>query len=188
MLVLLSTIIGAKIFAAQDDTVAYWAVGSSVAAGDPVSRTDLVTKKVRLPSGSGARYVSVSDEFPGELVDLVWAHDTDTGVLLERSALTQSAARPAAELPLSVSNGSYPLDLHNGDTVDVWVGPASGQPMEDGSERVLHAVRVLSTGGGSTTLGSSLARTILVGTEAGDLSSKTVSAITSGHVTLVRVP
>ncbi len=188
MLVLVSTIIGAKAFAAHDDTVAYWALGSSVTAGDMVERTDLVSTKVRLPSGAGSHYLRVDDEFPDELSALVWAHDTDAGVLLERSALTEVAKRPAAELPLNVRSGSYPLDLRNGDTVDVWVGPESGQSSDDGSERVLRGVRVLSTGGDAKTIGGSLARTILVGTGPDDLTSDSVTAISSGHVTLVRIP
>lgn len=188
MLVLASTVIGAKAFAAHDDTVAYWAVRAPVAAGDRVDRTDLTQTRVRLPSGAGSHYLRVSDEFPDELSQLEWAHDTDAGVLLERSALVESAERPAAELPLSVQNGSYPVDLRSGDTVDVWVGPGSGQSADQGSERVLRAVRVLSTGGDSKAIGGGLARTILVGAEANDLTSDSVTAISSGRVTLVRVP
>ncbi len=188
MLVLVSTVIGAKAFASHDDTIAYWSIGTNVQAGDQVQRTDLVSTKVGLPSGAGAHYMRVSDEFPGELSDLVWSHDADAGVLLERSALTQAARRPAAELPLNVPSGSYPLDLHSGDKVDVWVGPGTGQPKDEGSERVLRGVRVLSTGGDSKAIGGSLARTVLVGTGADDLSSDTVTAISAGRVTLVRVP
>ena len=188
MLVLLSTIVGAKAFAARDDTVAYWALSSSVTAGDPVDRTDLVQTKVRLPSGAGVHYLKVSDEFPDQLGELVWAHDTDGGALLERAALARAAERSAAEVPLNVSQGSFPVDLRNGDKVDVWVGPGQGQSKDDGAERVLKAVRVLSAGGGSKQLGGSLARTILVGAGPDALSDQTVSAISSGHVTLVRVP
>lgn len=186
MLVLLSTVIGAKAFAARDDTVAYWSLNSSVVAGDPVDRAELVSTKVRLSADSRAHYLRVSDTFPQELSRLVWAHDVEAGALLERSALSEDTRRPAAEVPLNVANGAYPIDLRVGDTVDVWVGPGSGQSTDEDSERVLRSVRVLSTGGDSETIGGSLARTVLVGADA--LDGDTVTAISSGHVTLVRVP
>lgn len=154
MLVLLSTVVGAKVFAAQDSTIAYWSVASSVVVGDQVNRDDLVQTRVRLASAPASHYVRVSEELPGRFGDLVWARSVEGGALLERSALAPAGARPAAELPLSVPNGAYPLDLRTGDKVDVWVGPGQGQPKSDASELVLKAARVLSTGGASMSLTS----------------------------------
>lgn len=188
MLVLLSTIVGAKVFAAQDDTVAYWSVSSSVAAGDEVKREDLVTTRVRLGSSSRDNYVRVDDEFPAEIGELSWARDVSAGALLDDSALVVEDEQPAGELPLNVASGSYPLDLRSGDSVDVWVGPGPGQPTADKSVLVLHTARVLSSGGESAAVGGSPARTILVGVDEGVLAEKTLSAISAGHVTLVRVP
>ncbi|MDQ3158015.1 MAG: hypothetical protein M3Q98_15080 [Actinomycetota bacterium] len=188
MLVLLSTVVGAKLFAAQDDTVAYWSVRTSVAAGDAVERGDLVSTRVRLGAPTRGSYVQVKDEFPARISDLVWARDVSAGSLLEGSVLVVDGEQAAGELPLNVASGAYPLDLRSGESVDVWVGPGPGEPAEDKSTLVLRAARVLSTGGGSTAVGGSLARTILVGVADGALADKTLSAISAGHVTLVRVP
>jgi hypothetical protein len=187
MLVLLSTVVGAKLFAAQDDTVPYWSVRTSVAAGDAVKRDDLVSTRVRLGAPTRNAYLQVADEFPARISELTWAHDVAAGVLLEDSALVVDGEQAAGELPLNVASGSYPLDLRSGESVDVWVGPGQGEPIEDKSALVLHAARVLSTGGDSTAIGGSLARTILVAVE-GKLADKILSAISAGHVTLVRVP
>ena len=188
MLVLLSTVVGAKVFAARDDTVAYWSVRSAVAAGDEVKRDDLITTRVRLGSAVGDNYVRVDEEFPAGIDELSWARDVSSGALLDVSALVVDGEQSAGELPLNVASGSFPLDLRRGDTVDVWVGPGPGQPTEGKSVLVLKAARVLSTGGDSTAVGGSLARTILVGVDEVELADKTVSAISAGHVTLVRVP
>ena len=188
MLVLLSTVVGAKLFEAQDDTEAYWSVRASVVAGDSVERENLVSTRVRLGSATRGSYVQVKDEFPARISDLVWARDVSAGSLLEGSALVVDGEQAAGELPLNVASGSYPLDLRGGESVDVWVGPGPGEPTEDKSALVLRAAPVLSTGGGSTAAGGSLARTILVGVADGMLADKTLSAISAGHVTLVRVP
>lgn len=188
MLVLLSTLVGAKVFAAGDNTVAYWSIQSSVTAGDLVSREDLVSTRVRLGSQTSENYVRVNDELPAQIGELVWARDIGAGALVEQSALVVAGARDAGELPLNVASGSYPLDLRSGDRVDVWVGPGPGDPAEEKSTLVLSAARVLSTGGDSKAIGGSLARTILVGVAEGELADKTLSAVAAGHVTLVRVP
>lgn len=188
MLVLLSTVVGAKLFAAQDDTVAYWSVRASVAAGDEVQRGDLVSTRVRLGSSTRESYLQVIDQFPARIDDLVWARDLSAGSLLDDSALVVDGEQAAGELPLNVASGSYPTDLRSGENVDVWVGPGPGEPSEDKSARVLHSARVLSAGGDSAGVGGSLARTILVGVGDGALADNTLSAISAGHVTLVRVP
>lgn len=193
MLVLLSTVIGAKVFAAQDDTVAYWSVRDSVAAGDRVKRGDLTSTRVGLDSSTGDHYVRVSDELPAMMNELVWGRDLGSGSLVDQSALVVEAERAAGELPLNVAGGSFPIDLRSGDRVDVWVGPGPGEPSEEKSARVLKAVRVLSTGDDSSAVAGSSARTILVAipevtpAETG-LAETTLSAISAGHVTLVRVP
>jgi hypothetical protein len=187
MLILVATVAGAKAYTARDNTVAYWALDSTVAAGDRVTPGDLVATRVRLSARTADRYLLVSDEFPAALHDLVWARAGAAGALVERSSMIPAADQTAMELPLNVATGSFPIDIGTGDRVDVWVGPAPGQPNEGDAMRVLHAVRVESTGDAGNTIGSSLSRTILVGVDDTDLTGDAMSSISAQHVTLVRV-
>lgn len=188
LLVLVATVVGAKVFAAQDDTQAFWMVKSAATAGDRIGHDDLVQTRIQVARSVADHYVRVDQEFPADLDDLVWAHDVEAGALLERAAVVPADARPAAEVPLSVANGSFPADLARGDRVDVWVGPAQGRPADEDSTRVLRGVRVLSPGGDDDVIGGAVARTVLVGAGVEDLDRSMLSQISSGHVTLVRVP
>lgn len=188
MLVLVATVVGAKAYTARDNTVAYWALNSTVAAGERVASGDLVATRVRLSGRVADRYLPVSDEFPAALHDLMWARDGAAGTLVERSAVIPAADEVAMELPLNVAAGSFPIDIGKGDRVDVWVGPAPGQPSEGEAVRVLHAVRVESAGADDHALGSSLSRTIMVGVNDEDLTSDAMSSISARRVTLVRIP
>lgn len=188
LLVLAATVIGAKVFAAQDNTQAFWTVRSSVAAGDRIDQSDLVETRIHVPTELAEHYFAVDDEFPADLDLLVWGRQVERGALVERAAVVPAAERTTAEVPLSVADGAFPADLRRGDRVDVWVGPGQGQPAENQSARVLHAVRVLSAGAEDDVIGGSAGRTILVASGSQELQATVVSRISSGHVTLVRVP
>ncbi len=188
LLVLAATVIGAKVIAAQDNTQAFWTVRSSVAAGDRIDPKNLVQTRIHIPAELADHYFAVDDEFPADLDLLVWGRRVEGGVLVNRAAVLPADEETAAEVPLSVAVGAFPADLRRGDRVDVWVGPGQGQPAESKSERVLHAVRVLSPGGEEDLIGGSAERTVLVASGPQELKATVVSRISSGHVTLVRVP
>lgn len=188
LLVLAAMVIGAKAFAAQDNTQAFWTVRSNVAAGDRIDQNDLVQTRIHVPADLADHYFAVDDEFPADLDALVWVRKVERGALVERAAVVPADERTTAELPLNVADGAFPADLRRGDRVDVWVGPGQGQPAEKESVRVLHAVRVLSAGAEDDVIGGSTGRTVLVASGSQELQGTVVSQISSGHVTLVRVP
>ena len=187
LLVLGATVMGARLAAAGDDRVEYWAVGSSATPGDAVSPDDLRPAKVRLPEAAAGNYIRTDQEFDAPLEDLVWAHPLTSGSLVGRDALVSRSTARHGELPLSVAQGAAPSDLARGDVVDVWVGPGPGDEPGGQAVRVLQGVRVLGAGGESVAAGGSLAQTVMVDVDASVLGPDVISTVATGHVTLVRI-
>lgn len=187
LLVLGSTILGARLVAAADDTVRYWALDRAVAPGDPVSADDLVAVRVRLSSKVSDNYLRADEEFAEPLDALQWGERGAVGSLVEHSSLIPKSTLGRSQLPLSVAAGASPADLARGDVVDVWVGPGPGDESEDEAVRILQAVRIVETGDESASLGGSLAQTVLVDVAEAQLQGEVIGTVASGHVTLVRV-
>ena len=183
LLVLGATLLGARLVAAGDDTVAYWTVRDTVVAGDAVSRGDLVSTRVHLSSGARDNYVRVDDELPAPMADLVWVEGVERGSLVEERALANKATLSRSQLPLNVLAGAYPGDLERGDLVDVWVGPGPGDEDTGDAVRVLQGVRVAQSDKDDS---GALSRTVVVDVNV-QLSSDVLSTVAVGHVTLVRV-
>lgn len=186
LLVTTAVVAGSIVFAESDNTVEYWTLSDDVEAGALVDESALGTISVRLGSEARDHYLRVEDSLPGQFGELVWTRDAGRGELIGRSAMSP-ADEVGAELPLNVPQGAFPDDLAIGDRVDVWVGPAVDQTGGD-AERVLADVTVLSTGAGSNAVGGSLASTIVVAIEPAQVQPDVVTAISSGRVTLVRLP
>lgn len=187
LLVLGSTVLGATVVAASGSTTAYWAVRDGVRQGDPVQRADLMRSDAHVGGDAADQLMPVDEPLPARLGSLVWSRDLGAGALVDRAALASDATDSVAELPLSVTAGSAPVDLRRGDHVDVWVGPGPGDDTGGKSARVLRDVRVVSTGGGVSSLEGSAARTVLVDVSGVELDGDVVSTVASAHVTMVRV-
>lgn len=187
LLILGATILGARLAAAGDDTVEYWALASSVKPGDRVTRDALVPTRVHLSSSAAGNYLRTDEQFDLPLEDLRWANAGSTGALVERVALVPEATKQRSQLPLNVATGASPVDLSRGDLVDVWVGPGPGDDAGSKAVRVLQSVRVVQAGDKAAALGGSLAQTILVDVDNAQLEGSVVGTVASGHVTLIRV-
>lgn len=184
LLVLGATVLGARAFAAQDDTTAYWAVREDVRAGSTASPDQLERVRVRLGDDTAQRYVDATTT--PDLAGRIWSRDLAAGALVEPAAWTAPAPADSHELPLRVDAGAFPRDLARGDAVDVWAGPAPGEPAEEDAERVLSGVRVVSAGSDDPV--GEPGRTVVVAVERDQLVPRTMSAVSARHVTLVRVP
>ncbi len=187
LLVLGSTILGARLVAAGDDTTRFWALDSAVVPGDPVTADDLVAVRVHLSSKISGNYLRADEEFSAPLESLEWGESGAPGSLVERSALQPKESLARSQLPLSVATGSSPADLARGDLVDVWVGPGPGDESDDKAVRVLEAVRIVKTGDESASVSGALAQTVLVDVADAELEGSVIGTVSSGHVTLVRV-
>jgi hypothetical protein len=185
LLVLGSTVLGASVVEAADDTRGYWALARDVAPGDPVREDDLVESRARVPDEAADSLLPTDDALPGRTESLRWGRAVPAGALVDRASLVAEGAVGAAELPLSVALGAAPDDLRGGERVDVWVGPSPEDATGGASDArlVLSGVTVVGTG---SVRGAGGARTVLVDVAEEDLDGDTVAALTARHVTIVR--
>ena len=113
-------LLGSRVLAAADDTVAVWALRHDVAAGSALTSTDLTPVRVHLAGGGTERYLSADAALaPGATA----SHDLVAGELLPRSAVAPDDGRDLVEVPLSVAPDDLPSSVRRGTTVDVWVVP-----------------------------------------------------------------
>jgi hypothetical protein len=188
LLVLGATVVGARLVAANDDTVEYWSVAADVQTGDPLSSEQLVATRVRLDQTTASQYLRVAADLPAAVADLQWDHDVSAGALLDVAALVRRDRDTVRQLPITVVEGASPQDLSRGDLVEVWAAPTSAASDDlQPSTRVLGPVRVLQAGADAGSVGGSLARTILVEVSASTLTGEVVSTVGSGRVTIVRL-
>jgi len=187
VLVASSVVLGARVIAAADDTVAVWSLRSDASAGTALSASDLAPTRVHFADTDDAgRYLSADASPPAELV---LAHDVRAGELLPLSALVPPTAA-AAELPLAVPDGSLPADLAPGDRVDVWVTPeATGAAAPEKAVRVLSGVRVLSLDTADAALSGGDPTRILIGLDGAAAAALdvTLARLAAGLPVLVRV-
>jgi Flp pilus assembly protein CpaB len=140
--VCISVLVGARVLASADDTVAVLAARDSLAAGQQVGVADLTEVRLRFGSDEDAdRYLSADEEIP---VGAVLLRPVGPGELIPRTALSTDRGG-LVELPLSVDPGRVPASVRPGSVVDVWVtadgdGQGSGGP----TEQLLTDVPVLS--------------------------------------------
>ena len=114
-----SVLVGARVLASADDTVAVWAVAADTGVGDGLSVDDLVTQRVRFAdSGDLERYYTVDDTLPD---DLRLVRGLGAGELLPRSALGTSSGVGTVEISLAVAPLRVPTSVVSGSVVDVYV-------------------------------------------------------------------
>ena len=129
VIVAVCVLLGARVLAGADDTVAVWSLRHDVAAGSTVEPSDLVVSRVHVPADVMGRYVlATSADSIGTAT-----HDLAAGELLPLSAVSTETAAELVEVPLSVAPDDLPASVRQGAVVDVWVTPKVAEP---GSDRV----------------------------------------------------
>ncbi|WP_375002834.1 hypothetical protein [Aeromicrobium sp. CTD01-1L150] len=186
MLVLGAVVLGSWVVASSDDRVGYWALGEDVVAGDAVTEQQLVESRAVLDDAAAVGALRTEEELPAALSDLRWATDVSAGTLLGNAHLVLSEDVAATELPLAVAAGSAPDDLHRGELVDVWVGPAPGDDPSQTASRVLESVSIVSAGAGAPAEAAAASRTVIIDVGDVELTGEVVGQVSAGHVTLVR--
>ena len=183
LLVLASVVIGARVLAAADDTVAVRALTRDVGPGMSVSAADLSTVRVHFSDAADAnRYWAASDPLP---VSAAFTRDIGAGELLARSAVSTDPAAVPHQLPLGVTSAGLPSDLSVGDHVEVWAVPKPEEARRSAT-LVLPDVSVMSVGDVSVAgLGSD--RQVVVALPDPGETSAVLDALNGATVVLVRI-
>ena len=137
LLVLTSVVVGGRVVAAADRTVAVWAARSTLASGDAVEPAVLTAVRVRLDDAV-ARYLPADEPVPSGLVAL---RTLGPGELVPAGAVGDAAALERTPLGLP-HEGPLPTGLVKGARVDVWITP----PAEAGAAA---ATATAGTAGGA---------------------------------------
>ena len=125
LLVLLSVVLGARLFASADDAQSVWVATRDLAPGTTLAEGDLEQGRVRL-FDNGGRYLVASAPKP---VGYVLTRGVGADEFLPALGLRspEELARPLRDVSVPVEAGHLPGDLQTGQQVDVYVtaGPAT---------------------------------------------------------------
>lgn len=183
LLMLASVVIGARVLAAADDTVAVWALNRDVSAGMSVNAADMRTARVHFTDGAAAdRYWLATDQLPAAAA---FTRDIGAGELLARSAISTDPAAVPHQLPLGVTSAGLPAGLSVGDHVEVWAVPKP-EEVRSSAKLVLPDVAVMSVGEvGVAGLGSD--RQVVVALPSPAETAAVLDALNGATVVLVRI-
>ena len=187
VIVAVCVLLGARVLAGADDTVAVWTLRHDVPAGTTIDPGDVTVTRVHF-SGSGEEsyLLATTSSAPSGTA----AHDLAAGELLPRSALASDDQAQLVEVPLSVAPDDLPASVRQGAVVDVWVTPKVADP---GAERVrarlaLDDVVVVAVPEGGDSLAPRTTQQVIVGVDeatATDLADS-LGALADGRVVLTR--
>lgn len=178
-------LLGSRVLAGADDTVAVWGLRHDVAAGAALTGADLVPVRVHFGGAGADRYLPVG---AGPAPAATAAHDLAAGELLPRSALVADDPRDLVEVPLSVAPDDLPASVRRGTTVDVWVLPQSAT---DGPERVrarlaLDDAVVVAVPSPGDSLAPRTTQQVIVGVDAAADLAESLGDLAGGRVVLTR--
>lgn len=187
VVVAVSVLAGAYLFAGADQTVGVWAVSAGMRSGTSIGPADLVRREVRFTDPKDAdRYVSADSELPP---GTTLSRDVGAGELLPRAALGTGSPTSLVEVPISTAAELVPATVRVGSVVDVWVTPddtvQSGRPH---STRVLDDVTVVAAPAAGSSLAPSSTRQVIVGVAPDQESrlARSLGLATAGTVVITR--
>lgn len=186
-LVAACVLLGSRVLAGADDTVAVWSVRHDVPRGASLDGGDLVVARVHFAGKGADEYVAASNlPAPGTTA----THDLAAGELLPRSAITSGDGPELIEVPLSVAPDDLPASVRRGATVDVWV---TAKVAATGEDRVrahlaLDDVVVVAVPAPSDGLAPTTTQQVIVGLDQGraDDLADALGQMADGRVVIVR--
>jgi hypothetical protein len=184
LLVLLSIVAGARLFASADNYTSVYVAAHDLVPGEHVTTDDLAIGRVRL-DGQGSSYIAAGAPPVGYVVTrFVGAREfVPVGALGAAAVARQSRI---VSVPVAPGHGGDALD--RGDLVDVYVTPkvAAGEAAAE-PRLVIANVAVEGRDGGSRTFAGSSALAVTLAVPA-DHVAAVVRAVESGSIDLVTVP
>ena len=184
LLVLLSVVVGAKVFADADQRVQVWSVTRDLGADTPLRGEDLQARSVSLDEATG-RYLSAGEDLEG----LVLTRPVGRGELLPVSAVGRSDATAKRRIVIEVDRVGV-AGLLKGRVVDVYTvrdTPSGEEPTPP--ELVLAGVTVGDdvASGGSAFGGSGSQAGVALLVDQTDVPDL-IDAVAQGTVYVVQVP
>ncbi len=188
VLVATSVLLGSRLLASADDSVAVWTLARDLPSGAELHRGDLERRQVRFPDADTADgYLAGADAPP---VAATLNRPVSAGELLPRSALAQDDRPQLIEVPVSVASDDLPATVRQGSVVDVWVTPKTATV---GSSRpkaapVLVDVVVVAVPRVSDGLAPETTRQVIVGVpaDAADDLGAALGGMSDGRVVIAR--
>lgn len=189
LLVLISVVVGVRVVAAADDTIAVLVASKDLSPGQPLTAELVETRQVGIDGAEQLYYTERLGQ--GEVV----VRHVRAGELVPRSAVAAAADVATGEdavrfVTLAVPIAEAPAGLSAGDTVDVWVTPAG-----TGKAKRLAAgltVTDASSGGALGISGSHATVTLAVRAAAeddlGELVGGLIATSRDGRVYLSKLP
>jgi hypothetical protein len=187
VIVAVCVLLGARVLAGADDTVAVWSVRHDVPMGSALQRDHVEAVRVHFTDGGADRYLPASSVLPaGTTV----SREVLAGELLPRSALAGEPVVDLVEVPLSVAPDDLPASVRRGATVDVWVTPAVPATGEERARArlALDDVVVVAVPSSSDSLAPRTTQQVIVGVEearTGDLADA-LGMMADGRIVLTR--
>lgn len=190
VLVALPVVLGARLMAAADDSVAVWVSARDLPAGATLGPGDLERRQVRFPeAGTADRYLAASDRLP---TGVHLGRAVGAGELLPRAALDPAQGPAPVEVPISVASNDLPATVEEGSVVDVWVAPdasaVSGAGGKGRAVPVLTDVTVVAVPRVVDSLAPTSTRQVIVGVPAGRSGdiARALGRIADGRVVIAR--
>jgi len=186
VVVAVCTLLGARLLAGADDTVAVWAARDALGRGQQVTADLVVRRQVRFQDQADAdRYLS-ADTIPP--AGAVVSRPVGAGELLPRAALGRSLDSPTTQVPLSVPADALPATVRTGSSVDVWVTPqrpAGAGSASARSQLLFDDVTVVAVPDENGSLGPATTRQVIVGVPTGTTRlAASIAALSAGDVLL----
>lgn len=184
VLVLLSVVVGAKVVASSSDYDHVWAASRDLAPGTTISRSDLITVKVRFHDHGGG-YFSTSG---AGIVGRTTVAALSSGQLIPTAALPATKPTPTRLVTVPVAKLHMPGGGNlEGSQVDLYVtikGSVTDAAVMP--QLVLAGVTIANTVSDSS-LGGSSGSAVVLEVPVADVDA-VVGAVESGSIDLVRVP
>lgn len=136
-----SVLVGTRVLAAADDTVAVWVLADDAGVGEVLAPDDLVAERVRFADDAAlARYLAVDEALPDGLRLL---RGIGAGELLPRAALGDADLGDTFEVSLPVAPLLVPPSVTAGSVVDVYLSDRSASDERRADGPALSEVRVV---------------------------------------------
>lgn len=120
-----SVLLGARLLAAADDTVAVWATVADAGAGDRLTADDLTVQRVRFADEAAlSGYFAADRALPAELL---LTRPVGAGELLPRAAVGAAEETGLLHVPVAVDPELVPPSVDAGAVVDVHLVPSAGE-------------------------------------------------------------